>query len=245
MERRRRFIRSLGIDPQENKIELTIGSHFCMGGIRVNAKTETTIPGLYAAGEVMGGVHGGLRLPGSSFAQMIVFGFEAGKQAATFTEEHQRTGGPISSDVALEEKRVFGFLESKEDSVSLKDLKKDLQKVMNDHVFVFRDGRGLEKAIDEVRTIKKKALRVSVPGFKRFNLEWTRAIEFSSMVDCAEIIAESALFRKESRGFHCRKDFPQKEQAPEHTVARFEGGRLKLYSTPVTLDRMKPEASFG
>lgn len=153
---------------------------------------------------------------------------------------------PFFSDVALEEKRVFGFLESKGDSVSLKNLKKDLQRVMNDHVFVIRDGSGLKKAIDEIRTIKEKALRVSVPGFKRFNLEWTRVIEFSSMVECAEIIAKSALFRKESRGFHCRRDFPKKEegQAPEHTVARFEGGRLKLYSIPVNLDRMKPEASF-
>lgn len=244
MERRRRFIKSLGIDPHENKIELTIGSHFCMGGVRVNAKTETTLPGLYAAGEVMGGVHGGLRLPGFSFAQMIVFGFEAGKQAANFAEGHQRAGGLASPDVALEEKRVFGFLDTKEDSVSLRGLKKYLQKVMNDHVFVFRDRSGLEMAIDEIRAIKEKALRVSVPGFKRFNLEWVRAIEFSSTVECAEIITESALFRRESRGCHCRRDFPQKdkEQTPEHTVARFKGGRPKLYSTPVVLDRMKPEA---
>ena len=243
-ERRRRFIKSLGIDPHGNRIELTLGSHFCMGGVRVNAKSETTIPGLYAAGEVMGGVHGGLRLPGYSFAQMIVFGFEAGKQAAIFAEEHLRTGGFTTSDVAIEENRVFGFLETKEDSVSLMGLKKYLQKVMNDHVFVFRDRSGLEMAIDEIRAIKEKALRVSVPGFKRFNLEWVRAIEFSSMVECAEIIAESALFRKESRGCHYRRDFPpkDKEQEPEHTVARFKGGRPKLNSAPVILDRMKPEA---
>jgi succinate dehydrogenase/fumarate reductase flavoprotein subunit len=247
MERKRRFIKSLGIDPHENKIELTIGSHFCMGGVGVNAKTETTLPGLYAAGEVMGGVHGGLRLPGFSFAQMIVFGFEAGKQAANFAEGHQRAGGLASPDVALEEKRVFGFLDTKEDSVSLRGLKKYLQKVMNDHVFVFRDKSGLEKATDEIRAIKEKASRISIPGFKRFNLEWARAIEFSSMVECAEIIAESALFRRESRGFHYRRDFPKKDKdrTPEHTVARFVGGRLKIYSAPVVLDRMKPEASFG
>ena len=244
MERKRRFIRSLGIDPNENIIEITIGSHFCMGGVRVNARAETTLPGLYAAGEVMGGVHGGLRLPGYSFAQMIVFGFEAGKQAANFAKEHQRAGGLPSPDIALEEKRVFGFLDTKEDSVSLKALKKRLQQVMNDYVFVFRDRSGLEIAIDEIRAIKEKALRMSVPGFKRFNLEWVRAIELSSMLECAEIITKSALFRKESRGSHCRRDFPEKDkdQTPEHTVARFEGGRPKLYSTPVILDRIKPEA---
>jgi succinate dehydrogenase/fumarate reductase flavoprotein subunit len=243
-KRRRKSIKFLGIDPRENIIELTIGSHFCMGGVRVNAKTETTIPGLYAAGEVMGGVHGGLRLPGYSSAQMIVFGFEAGKQAANFAEEHQRTGGVSSSDIFLEEKRAFRFLETKENSVSLRELKKYLQKVMNDYLFVFRERSGLEKAIHEIRSIKEDALRVSVPGFRRFNLEWARAIEFSSMVECAEIIAESALFRRESRGCHSRRDFPGKEQTPKHTVAQFEGGRLKLYSAPVVLDRMKPEASF-
>ena len=244
-KRRRKSIKFLGIDPRENIIELTIGSHFCMGGVRVNAKTETTIPGLYAAGEVMGGVHGGLRLPGYSSAQMIVFGFEAGKQAANFAEEHQRTGGVSSSDIFLEEKRAFRFLETKENSVSLRELKKYLQKVINDYLFVFRERSGLEKAIHEIRSIKEDALRVSVPGFRRFNLEWARAIEFSSMVECAEIIAESALFRRESRGCHSRRDFPGKEQTPKHTVAQFEGGRLKLYSAPVVLDRMKPEASFG
>jgi succinate dehydrogenase/fumarate reductase flavoprotein subunit len=243
-ERRRRFIKSLGIDPHENRIELTIGSHFCMGGVRVNAKTETTIPGLYATGEVMGGVHGGLRLPGYSFAHMIVFGFEAGRQAANFAEEHQRIGGFPTEDIAREEKWVLGFLETKADSISLRELKKYLQKVMNDHVFVFRDQGGLEMAIDEIRAIKEKVCRVTVPGFKRFNLDWVRAIEFSSMVECAEIIAKSALFRKESRGSHYRRDFPQKdiEQKPMHTVVRFEGGHSKLYSAPVMLDRMKPEA---
>jgi succinate dehydrogenase / fumarate reductase flavoprotein subunit len=116
--------------------------------------------------------------------------------------------------------------------------------VMNDHVFVFRDRAGLERAIDEIRAIKEKVWRVTVPGFKRFNLDWVRAIEFSSMAECAEVITESALFRKESRGAHYRRDFPQKdkEQNPMHTVVRFEGGRPKLYSAPVILDRMKPEA---
>jgi succinate dehydrogenase/fumarate reductase flavoprotein subunit len=189
----------------------------------------------------MGGVHGGLRLPGYSFAQMIVFGFEAGRQASCFAEEHPNPGGPAIRDIAGEEKRVFGFLEMKKDPISLRTVKSRLQQVMNDFVFVFREKSGLENAIREIKAIKEDALRVSVPEFKRFNLEWTRAIEFASLVECAEIIAESALFRKESRGFHYRRDFPQKGQIPEHTVARFQEGRLKLSSAPVILNRMRPE----
>ena len=81
-----------GIDPRDNKIEIVLGSHFSMGGVRVNAKTETTLPGLFAAGEIMGAVHGACRLSGYSFSQMIVFGFEGGKRAAEVCAEGGRRG---------------------------------------------------------------------------------------------------------------------------------------------------------
>ena len=245
MKLRRKFIKSLGIDPRENRVEIALGSHFCMGGIRINEKTETTTPGLYAAGEVMGGVHGALRLAGHSFAQMIVFGFQAGKEAANFAKEHRQARGPASVDVAGEEERLLPFLQTREDAISASALRERLQQVMNDYLFVVRDKGGIEKAIDEIRAIKEAVSRVSVPPFKRFNLEWTRAIEFSLMIDCAEIIAESALFRKESRGCHYRADFPQwnTEQPPQHTRARLQDGRLTLDRVPVVIDRMKPAAA--
>jgi succinate dehydrogenase/fumarate reductase flavoprotein subunit len=244
MNRRNRFIKSLGIDPRENRIEIALGSHFCMGGVRVNEKTETTIPGLYAAGEVMGGVHGALRLAGYSFAQMMVFGFQAGKEAARFAEENRHARGFASAEVRQEEERVFGFLERKGEAVSLGALKKHLQQIMNDYVFVVRDKSGLEKAIREISVIKEATSHVTVPNFRTFNLEWARAIEFSLMIECADIIAESALFRKESRGCHYRKDFPQAdiEPGPQHTRARFLDGRPQLDAVPVVVDRMKPEA---
>jgi succinate dehydrogenase/fumarate reductase flavoprotein subunit len=244
MKLRRKAIKSLGIDPRDNSVEIALGSHFCMGGIRVNEKTETTIPGLYAAGEVMGGVHGALRLAGYSFAQMIVFGFQAGKEAARFAHKNRHAGGFASAEVRQEEERVFGFIERKGEAASASALRKQLQQLMNDYVFVVRDKKGLEKAIDEIRVIKEAASRMAVPNFKRFNLEWARAIEFSLMIECAQIVAESALFRKESRGCHYRRDFPQKDtgQTPQHTRARLLEGHPQLDAVPVVLDRMKPEA---
>jgi succinate dehydrogenase/fumarate reductase flavoprotein subunit len=242
-DRRRKYIKTLDVDPMNHIIEITLGSHFCMGGIYVNEKTETTIPGLFAAGEVMGGVHGGLRLPGYSFTQMIVFGFEAGKQAARYAERDrdEKESSPI--EMAREQKKVFHFLEPKHDPASLASLKTRLQRVMEENVFIFRDKRGLEKAIDEIGDIRENITRITVPGFKRFNLEWIRAIEFSSMIEGAEIIARSALFREESRGFHYRRDFENidNERWLKHTVARFEGGGIKLDSAAVVVDRMKPE----
>ncbi len=241
MMRRRRFIQTLGIDPSKNRIEITIGSHFCMGGIKVNERCETTIPGVYAAGEVMGGVHGGVRLPGYSFAQMIVFGFVAGREALRFAKENDWPKESSIQEILEEGKRVFGLLEDKKNPSSLKDLKKELQNIMVENVFVFRDGNGLKKAINNIKALKEKAARLSVPNFKRFNIEWVNGIEFFSTIQCAEIISESGLFREESRGFHYRNDFPNKGDVPKHTTARFDDGKINLFFSPVILNRMKPE----
>ena len=242
-DRRRKYIKALDVDPMNHIVEITLGSHFCMGGVYVNEKTETTIPGLFAAGEVMGGVHGGLRLPGYSFTQMIVFGFEAGKQAARYAEGEQKEKSPSAFDMVQEQKKIFHFLEKKNNPVSLTSLKTRLQQVMEENVFIFRDKPGLEKAIDEIRDIREDSSRISVPVFRRFNLEWIRAIEFSSILEGAEIITRSALFREESRGFHYRRDFENMDNKRwlKHAVARFEGGGLKLNSAAVVIDRMKPE----
>jgi len=240
---RRKLIKLLGVDPRENKIEIIIGSHLCMGGIRVNEKTETTVPGLYAAGEVMGGVHGGMRLPGYSFTQIIVFGFEAGAQAAKYAQKSQNPGQLPVRDINIEKERVFRFLQPKSDSISATELKKQLQHIMQEHVFIFRDKAALTEAIKKIKALKKDVLRIDVPDFKRFNLTWSRAIEFSLMIEAAEIIAESALAREESRGAHYRRDFPEKDDEKwlRHTVAKLEGGHLAIDSAPVVLDRMKPE----
>lgn len=236
-DRRRRFISNLGIDPQENKIEIVIGSHFGMGGIKVDEKTETTIPGLFAAGEVMGGVHGGLRLAGYSFTQMIVFGFEAGKQAARCALEQPDIGSLSASDRDIDEEkvRIFGFLEEKNDPMSVGELKGKLQQIMEDHVFVFRDRVGLEKGRAAIQAAKDQVSRLSAPGFKRFNLEWARTIEFALMVEMAAVIVESALAREESRGFHFRRDFPLQDDETwlKHTVAKRRGNQLTVASSPV------------
>jgi succinate dehydrogenase/fumarate reductase flavoprotein subunit len=244
MDSKRKLIRAQGIDPIDNIITITIGSHFCMGGIRVNEKTETTVPGLYAAGEVMGGVHGAMRLPGVSLIHMIVFGFEAGKQAVAYAHGSKRPAPLPADSLEKERERLYGFLAPKEEPLTVSDLKKRLQQVMQEYVFVFRDRKGLATALEEIRKLKKELPHLSVPDFKRFNLEWGRAIELSAMFTAAELITESALFREESRGAHNRRDFPKRdyEKWLKHTSAMLEGGRLRMATAPVVIDRMKPEA---
>lgn len=241
-EQRRKLIKTLSIDPHETKIEIILGSHFGMGGIRVNQKTETTIPGLYAAGEVMGGVHGGMRIPGYSLTQMIVFGFEAGKQAAIHALKGQGEKGFSVDEIDQEREGIFQFLKPKRDPVSVIELKRQLQQVMQDHVFIIRDKNGLSEAMNKIKAIKADVSRIHVPDFKRFNLEWIRAIEFSLLIEAAEIVAESSLIREESRGFHYRKDFPEEDNEKwlRHTMAKWENGHHKVDSAPVVLDRLRP-----
>ena len=246
-EWRRRMIKSLGIDPRDSKIDLILGSHFSMGGVKVNMKTETTLPGLFATGEIMGAVHGACRLSGFSFSQMIVFGFEAGKRAAEYTRRARHAGLLPSDQMERAEEQLHRFMEPKEEPLSVTALKNRLKEVMGRFVFVVRNKEGLMEALREIDAIEEDIARLQVPRFTRFNLEWTRAIEFPFLVEAARIVAHSALYREESRGFHHRSDFPGEDDARwlRHTTARLEGGQLRIGSAPVVLNRMTPEISHG
>ncbi|MBW1736653.1 MAG: FAD-binding protein [Deltaproteobacteria bacterium] len=241
---RRKLTHNLGIDPHDSKIEIIIGSHFGMGGIKVNEKTETTLPGLYAAGEVMAGVHGGLRMPGYSFTQMIVFGFQAGRQAARYALEQKQIENFAGPEVGREKLKIFSFLEKKDAPISVSKRKLSLQMIMEKFVFVSRERAGLEAALRAIRILKENNQQLSVPAFRRFNLEWARAIEFTLMIEVAEVIAESALARKESRGFHFREDYPSRDDKHflKHTLARYGEGEIQISTPDVELYRMEPEA---
>ena len=246
-ELRRRLIKSMDIDPRMHQIELLLGSHFSMGGVKVNVKTETTLPGLFAAGEIMGAVHGACRLAGFSFSQMIVFGVEAGKSAAEYARRVKFTGPLPREQVELEEQQLSLLREPKEEPLPVAALKDRLQQVMERHVFVVRNKDGLTEAIREIDSIERDIARIQVPPFKRFNLEWIRAIEFPFLVEAARIVASSALAREESRGFHYRSDFPNEDNARWlcHTTARLVGEKQIIGTSPIVLNHVMPEAYHG
>ena len=240
---RRKLIKSLGIDPLDNKIELLIGSHFGMGGIRVNEKTATSVPGLFASGEIMGCVHGALRIGGYSMTQVVVYGFIAGQQAAIYAKDQSQPGTMPEDQVESESNRLFAYLQPKKDAVSLRDIKKRLQELMQKYVFIYRDDAGLKTALNQIKKMKAEAVRIAVPEFKTFNLTWQRAIEFSYLVDVAELVVESALYRTETRGSHARLDYPEQDDARwlKHTLVKLENNKLQLGTAPVVIDRLKPE----
>ena len=240
---RRKLIKSLGIDPLDNKIELLIGSHFGMGGIRVNEKTATSLPGLFASGEIMGCVHGALRIGGYSMTQVVVYGFIAGQQAAIYAKERAQMAALSPDQVNSERNRLLDYLQPKKDAVSLGEIKKQLQELMQKYVFIYRDEAGLNIALNQIKKMKAEVERIAVPDFKTFNLTWQRAIEFSYLVDVAELVVESALYRKESRGSHARRDYPERDDARwlKHTLVKQENNRLQMGTAPVVMNRIKPE----
>jgi succinate dehydrogenase/fumarate reductase flavoprotein subunit len=240
---RRRLIKKIDIDPLDHKIELTLGSHFSMGGVRVNEKTETTLRGLYAPGEIMGGVHGAVRLSGYSFSQMIVFGIEAGKQAALYASGRISPARAPQEGLDEEKDRIVRFLRPQGYSLSVGALKKRIKETMEQYAFVARDKAGLKEGLKQVRAIRDEIPRISVPDFKTFNLEWIRAIELPSIVQAAEMVLVSALAREESRGFHYRIDFPQEDNNRwlRHTVVRRGKDGPMVDTAPVNLTRVRPE----
>ncbi len=242
-EQRRRLIKALDIDPRDHRVELLIGSHFIMGGVRVNEKTETTLPGLFAAGEIMGAVHGACRLSGYSFSQMIVFGFEAGTRSAEYARKAELPEPQDKAVLEREEELARRFMEKKAEPLSVNLLKKRLQQVMERDVYIVREKEGLQRALREIDLIDTDIDRIEVPSFQRHNLEWIRAIEFRSVVEAARIVALSALAREESRGFHYRSDFPKEDNTDwlRHTLVRLEAGTLAVGSAPVALDYLRPE----
>jgi succinate dehydrogenase/fumarate reductase flavoprotein subunit len=149
-------------------------------------------------------------------------------------------------DISSEKERVFQFIKPKTNSVHLSTLKKRLQQIMQDKVFVFRDKIGLRQAIHEIQKIKKGCHQISTPIFEQFNIEWINAIEFKYTVEAAEIIAKSALMREESRGFHFRRDYPEEDNKNwlKHVVSKFEDGHLITYTVPVDMSRVKPGDSL-
>ncbi|MEM2881963.1 MAG: FAD-binding protein [Candidatus Bathyarchaeia archaeon] len=231
-----------GVDIRNEPMEVTPTAHHYMGGIKINAKCETNMRGLYAAGEVAGGVHGGNRLGGNALADNLVFGAIAGESAASYALDN---GMPKLDrrQIEAEYERVFAPLERK-DGVRQSQLKRRLAKLMWDKVGIFRNGRDMKSALDEIVLMRTKdEPRIYTDNKStRYNMELVGALEISDMLLVSEILTRSALMREESRGAHYRTDFPK----PNHEkwfvniYVKKEGGGMRLYTKPVVITRWKP-----
>jgi succinate dehydrogenase / fumarate reductase flavoprotein subunit len=177
--------------------------------VRVEADTAaTTVDGLFAAGEVAGGMHGANRLGGNSLSDLLVFGRRAGIGASDFASGR-------SGSVTLDEGQIAAAIDAavapfeREDGENPYDIQHDLQATMQSLVGIIRTGSELEEAIDKLDELEDRANRVSLSGGLKYNPGWNLTTDLPSMLSVSRCTALGAINRKESRGGHTRDDFPK------------------------------------
>jgi succinate dehydrogenase / fumarate reductase, flavoprotein subunit len=222
------------VDITKGPMEVGPTCHYVMGGIRVDAETaQSTLPGLFAAGEAAAGLHGSNRLGGNSLSDLLVFGRRAGLAAAEYAKRVSNTGVSEAQIAEAEKELLAPF--SNPNSESPYAVHRDLQKVMQSLVGIFRTAEDLKKAFAELEQLKARAAKASVEGSRLFNPGWHLAGELKSMLTVSEAVALSALARTESRGAHSRIDYPNYDPLWEkkHNIIVREGAEMKRRESPV------------
>ncbi|MET8854764.1 succinate dehydrogenase flavoprotein subunit [Streptomyces sp. NPDC004579] len=243
----------LGIEPYTDPIPIQPTAHYAMGGIPTNVEGEvlsdntTVVPGLYAAGEVACvSVHGANRLGTNSLLDINVFGRRAGIAAAEYSAK--------AGFVELPEnpaEQVVTQVERLRDSTGTERvaaIRLELQECMDANVMVFRTEQTIKTAVEKIAELRERYKNVSVQDKgKRFNTDLLEAIELGNLLDLAEVMAVSALARKESRGGHYREDYPNRDDVNfmRHTMAYREVGddgteSIRLDYKPVVQTRYQP-----
>jgi succinate dehydrogenase / fumarate reductase, flavoprotein subunit len=202
------FMELAGVDITAGPMEVGPTCHYMMGGVRVDAETQAaTVPGLFAIGEVSGGMHGANRLGGNSLSDLIVFGRRAGIGASDFAEG--RAGAPKvdAAQVSTVIDEACAPFE-REDGYNPYDVHEELQETMQTLVGIIRTGPELEEALAKLEDLKQQTAKVQVKGGRAYNPGWNLATDLPSMITTSIAVAQGALNRRESRGGHTREDYP-------------------------------------
>lgn len=200
------------VDITAEPMEIGPTCHYVMGGVEVDPDTQqSAVPGLYAAGEVSGGMHGSNRLGGNSLSDLLVFGKRAGEDAAAYAASGARPAIAEADVKAAQASALAPFeVEGGENPYTIQH---DLQQSMNDLVGIIRTASELEASLGELETFKQRAAGMVVEGHRQYNPGWHLALDLRNMLLVSECIAKAALAREESRGGHTRDDFPGPDPA--------------------------------
>ena len=235
-----------GVDPIKELIPVQPAQHYTMGGVDCNAKCETSIQGLYAAGEcACVSVHGANRLGGNSLLETLVFGKIAGEQACTYAKNTSPNSSKENIQLALksEQDHITHFFEgSGDEDPSI--LREEMRNIMVEKVFLFRTKQQLTEAFEKVRELKKRFSHLrAIEGYRICNLDLIRAIELEDMLALSEVIVASALNREESRGSHVRLDFPNRDDDHflKHTLAYRTSDMPRIEYSEVKITKFQPE----
>jgi succinate dehydrogenase / fumarate reductase flavoprotein subunit len=233
-----------GVDITHEPIHIRPGNHYIMGGVKTDVHGQTSIPGLYAAGEVACvSVHGGNRLGANSLLDTLIFGRRSGEHAAGRSRQGPMPTTP-SSRVSDTEQYIASIMARDSGGRRIGAIRHELGKTMNDYVAVFRDAEGLDKAHEAVRRMKEEAQSAAIDDRGSiFNQDVIAAIELGYMLDVAETIVVAAKERKECRGAQWRTDFPGRndDEWLKHIDISVDGGEPQVSYSPVTITRWQPE----
>jgi len=201
------------VDITKESMEVGPTMHYIMGGVRVNADScQTTVPGLFAAGEVAGGMHGANRLGGNSLSDLLVFGRRAGIGAAEFAAAN--TAAP-PVDVQQAESVATTMLAPFEHGSAAENpytIQRELQESMHQLVGIIRTKSELQEAQTRIAGYRERAARAGVEGHRQYNPGWHLSLDLQSLLTVSEAIARAAETREESRGGHTREDFPTADE---------------------------------
>jgi succinate dehydrogenase / fumarate reductase, flavoprotein subunit len=234
-----------GTDITRVPIHIKPGQHYIMGGVKTDVDGVTTIPGLYAAGEVACvSVHGGNRLGANSLLDTLIFGRRSGDHAARLALQMSMPQTPASK-VEDTERAIAAIINRRSAGRRVAAIKAELGDTMNEYAAVFRDAAGLAIAHEVIRRLKEEAPHAAIDDRGSvFNQDVIAWIELGYMLDCAEAIVVAAIERKESRGAQFRTDFPERmdEEWLKHIDISVNGSDVpKVSYSPVTITRWEPE----
>jgi succinate dehydrogenase / fumarate reductase flavoprotein subunit len=230
------FMQLAGIDITKTPMEIGPTTHYIMGGIRVDGDTQmSTVPGLFACGECAAGLHGANRLGGNSLSDLIVFGKRAGEFAAKFAKEN----GTVTVDQAQVDAGTRNALAPFDRHASPEgpyQVQEALQETMQDNVGIVRAQGEIQRALESIDALKRRAATVGVKGNREYNPGWHTALDLDHLLTVSEAIARCALERKESRGGHFRDDYPDKDPAYgsfNFVVRKGVDGEMELAREPL------------
>jgi succinate dehydrogenase / fumarate reductase flavoprotein subunit len=224
------------VDITKEPMEVGPAQHYMMGGVEVDPDSQAAVvPGLFAAGEVSGGMHGSNRLGGNSLSDLLVFGRRAGMGAVQYLNS---LGGvrPMATDEALVEARAEAEAPLRRSSgENPYKVHSEIQQTMSDLVGIIRRGPEIETAISDLEKLRERAVRVSAEGGAAYNPGWHLALDLRNILLIADCVAQAALERQESRGGHTRDDFPglSPEWRKINLICSLNGDRVALRRQPM------------
>jgi succinate dehydrogenase / fumarate reductase flavoprotein subunit len=232
-----------GVDITKEPMEVGPTCHYVMGGVEVDPDTAAaagTVQGLFAAGEVSGGMHGSNRLGGNSLSDLLVFGKRAGEHAASYTDALPARPRVAQADLDAAAGAALAPL-SRDGGENPYTLQQDLQAVMGDLVGIIRRKGELEESLVRLAELRERVAKVGATGGRRYNPGWHLALDLRNMLVVSECTAKAALEREESRGGHTREDFPamRPEWRQVNLVCSLDGDKVRLEHKP--LPKMRPE----